>query len=65
MNKKHLKETYHLSILTKSLSRVVPPFLPPKPDKLMKRSGGHQELSCSNVKKSRIYFPGYRSIPRL
>ena len=54
-----------LSILTKSLPRVVPPFLPPKPDKLMKRSGGHQELSCTNVKKSRIYFPGYRSIPRL
>ena len=45
--------------------RVVPNFLPPVPDRLSRRSGGLEELSCRDIKQSKIYFPGYRSVIRL
>ena len=45
--------------------KVIPEFLPPKQDILMRRAGGKQELSCSSLKNSKIYFPGYRTISRL
>ena len=48
-----------------NIFRIVPQFLPQKPDRLSRRSGGFQEMSCKNVKQSKIYFPGYRSIVRL
>ena len=46
-------------------NRVVPNFLPPVPDRLSRRSGGLEELSCRDIKQSKIYFPGYRSVIRL
>ena len=45
--------------------KVIPEFLPPKQDRLMRRTGGKQELSCNSLKNSKIYFPGYRTISRL
>ena len=45
--------------------KVIPEFLPPKNDRMMRRTGGKQELSCSALKNSKIYFPGYRTISRL
>ena len=45
--------------------KVIPEFQPPKQDRLMRRTGGKQELSCNSLKNSKIYFPGYRTISRL
>ena len=45
--------------------RIIPQFLPPKPDRLMKRSLDINTLSCKNIESSRLYFPGFRSVPRL
>ena len=45
--------------------RVVPQFLPPTPDRLSRRAGGLEQLTCDEVKKAKIYFPGYRALVRL
>ena len=45
--------------------RVVPEFLPPTPDRLSRRAGGLEQLTCDEVKKAKIYFPGYRALVRL
>ena len=43
---------------------MVPEFLPPTPDRLSRRAGGLEQLTCDEVKKAKIYFPGYRALVR-
>ena len=54
-----------LTVDTVLCCRVVPEFLPPTPDRLSRRAGGLEQLTCDEVKKAKIYFPGYRALVRL